>query len=553
MAGNLSTVVEKLRSMHALELNSSTNILSCLTITMINNNNPTDYINQCEVYGYHADTLYENREFQKAESVYRKALSSFKSIPKTTSKTTLVTSNISEITLKNKIYQCCSKLNNESGALAILESIPQKQRPPKVSLGLAKLYQKREMDRPAITCYKEVLKRCPLALDCAIELLNLGEHPNVVISLVSVGCNFDWLPSYIKAHALMVNKEYAKSVAAYEALVKRPTIVSNPSLLCDLATAYCRVGNYRSGIQTFRTLHLQDPRWIKGMDLYAYLLCEDERSSELENLAMQLFTVSEIHPEPWVAMGYNAQSKGDYTKAVYLAARATELDITCIQALLLKGVSLRMLGEVKIAITHFRQALKLAPRRLECYVEIVGCFLQEKRINEALTVSKNAIRVVGPLPNALVLQAGAMLPDKAYDRAIKLAERALSIEPNHQPAIEMLSTIAQKRHRYNDAIKFLRNAIQLHGSSNLHTMLADCYFNTSKFSDAVDHYNLALSLNPNNKEAKEGLKKVHGFEQSAAFETDQDEENAPFETAEDEEGLRMATNIDWPHETPWFS
>ena len=39
------------------------------------------------------------------------------------------------------------------------------------------------MERPAVTCYKDVLKLCPLALDAAQSLMALGTKPKEVQEL----------------------------------------------------------------------------------------------------------------------------------------------------------------------------------------------------------------------------------------------------------------------------------------------------------------------------------------------------------------------------------
>lgn len=63
-----------------------------------------------------------------------------------------------------------------------------------------------------------------------------------------------------------------------------------------------------------------------------------------------------------------------YSRALYLGAKAIQLNSNSVQALLLKGVALRNMGRVQEAIIHFREAMRLAPCRLDCY-EGKKCFL----------------------------------------------------------------------------------------------------------------------------------------------------------------------------------
>lgn len=50
-----------------------------------------------------------------------------------------------------------------------------------------------------------------------------------------------------------------------------------------------------------------------------------------------------------------------------MGAKAIQLNSNSVQALLLKGAALRNMGRVQEAIIHFREAIRLAPCRLDCY------------------------------------------------------------------------------------------------------------------------------------------------------------------------------------------
>lgn len=61
-----------------------------------------------------------------------------------------------------------------------------------------------------------------------------------------------------------------------------------------------------------------------------------------------------------------------YSRALYLGAKAIQLNSNSVQALLLKGAALRNMGRVQEAIIHFREAMRLAPCRLDCYEGMFG-------------------------------------------------------------------------------------------------------------------------------------------------------------------------------------
>ncbi len=132
---------------------------------------------------------------------------------------------------------------------------------------------------------------------------------------------------------------------------------------------------------------------LAGMDVYGYLMAREGHLEDVEVLGGRLFNISDQHAEPWVISGWvwpspnvsetSSDSKATesssvfhrchsfyskrYSRALYLGAKAIQLNSNSVQALLLKGVALRNMGRVQEAIIHFREAMRLAPCRLDCY------------------------------------------------------------------------------------------------------------------------------------------------------------------------------------------
>ena len=66
---------------------------------------------------------------------------------------------LTDIALKLRLHECYLRLGQQSAALTILQSIPAKQRTAKSNMALGSLYQKAGMERPAVTCFREVRSR----------------------------------------------------------------------------------------------------------------------------------------------------------------------------------------------------------------------------------------------------------------------------------------------------------------------------------------------------------------------------------------------------------
>lgn len=60
--------------------------------------------------------------------------------------------------IKYQIHLCHINLKQNQEAVTVLETIPGKQRSPKVNMALGKLYQLGGMERSSVYAFKEVLK-----------------------------------------------------------------------------------------------------------------------------------------------------------------------------------------------------------------------------------------------------------------------------------------------------------------------------------------------------------------------------------------------------------
>lgn len=128
---------------------------------------------------YYADALYNNHQYLQAENLYRQALQFRKNILfKSKNSNHKINDNqnemISDADVKYKIHLCCIALKQKTAAAEILQMISARLRTPKMNMALGNLYKDIGMERVAITCFKEVLRECPLALEAVDNLLKLG-------------------------------------------------------------------------------------------------------------------------------------------------------------------------------------------------------------------------------------------------------------------------------------------------------------------------------------------------------------------------------------------
>ncbi|KAH7985590.1 hypothetical protein HPB49_026351 [Dermacentor silvarum] len=204
-------------------------------------------------YVYCGDAYVQLGDFKRAEAFYQKAIQLKKSAAKAKGKgpTSIITG---DVTSGNDII-AYRESNATAGSTWPWGSC--------ISSG---------NERLAIACYREVLKECPLALQAAKSLLELGVKAEQVAALVlhpggssgsSLPPDMEWLGQWIKANAYLHSREYSSTLLAKEKKVK-----------------------------------------------------------ELQSLSSQLMSVNSRSPEPWIVMAYLCYVIKKGNRAIYFAQKA---------------------------------------------------------------------------------------------------------------------------------------------------------------------------------------------------------------------------------------
>ncbi|XP_075542666.1 anaphase-promoting complex subunit 7 [Dermacentor variabilis] len=472
-------------------------------------------------YVYCGDAYVQLGDFKRAEALYQKAIQLKKSAAKAKGKgpTSIISGDVtSENDIKYQIHVCHVNMKQPTQAISALESIPGKQRSSRVNMALGQLYQQSGNERSAITCYREVLKECPLALEAAKGLLELGVKAVEVAALVlhpggssgsSLPPHMEWLGQWIKANAYLHSREYSSSVTNFKQLEARPQLANNVEILTSLGEAYYHMGDYTSATTTLERVHALDPHLLRGMDVYAALLAKEKKVKELELLSSQLMSVNSRSPEPWIVMAYLCYVTKKGNRAIYFSQKACTLNPRHVEALLLKGTVLLELHKVHEAIAHFGEVFKVAPYRHEAYKGMVDCYLAQLRNNDAAAIASNACKHLGHTPRALTLYASVLMKSPvSLEKAKVCLEKALKQEPTHLPAVYLLAEIYDQQRAYDRGIQLLQKHLENQSTCRLHQMLGDFYARTGEHDKALQHFGIALNLDPSNASARRGTRRV---------------------------------------------
>ncbi|XP_066583882.1 anaphase-promoting complex subunit 7 [Prorops nasuta] len=469
------------------------------------------------VFVYYADSYFYMGKYKKAESLYKKSLQFRKCLLKTKNTAKPAQDNQkelpSDIDIKYQIHLCLIKIKNPQEALQVLQSIPGKQRTAKVNMALAKMFQEQGMERSAITTYKEVLRECPLALEAAEGLLSLGVKGIEVSSLV-IGCasntlNLDWLNTWIKAHAHIHNREYNHAVTTLRSLDNVNLLRDNFNLLTTMGECYYYAGDDKNALLCLRRARIIEPDVMKGVDIYAAVLCKIHHIKELDRLIPVITVNSECTGEIYVAMAYSLYAMRKFSRANTLTAQALNLNPNDIEAAILRGNILMEQKKYLDSLSFFRHAVQLKPYRYEPHKGMVDCLVGMHRLRAALTIASGSCKQLGRTPRVLTLYASVLMKDPvSVGKAKNLLEEALSQDEVYLPAVYLLAEIYEQEMNLEAAIELLERQVEIQPTCKLHQMLGDLWSRVNNVEKALDHYAVALNLDPSSRRALEGMHRL---------------------------------------------
>ncbi|XP_055614250.1 anaphase-promoting complex subunit 7 [Uranotaenia lowii] len=513
----MGTLFDHLKNLFDNELYSNAKTLATMILSVFETNRAI-LAPQQHFYTliYYAESLYQEHQYREAEGIFRQALQAKRLLPKAKSPGGKVIENptdiFSEVEIKFKTAKCLIEIKRFRDAIVVLQSLSIKQRTAKVNMLLSRLYHNHGHERSAIGTYKEVLKDCPLAFEAIEGLLSLGTNGIEVNTLVlnatlAPQCN-DWLSNWIKAHAHIQNRKYSEAIQTLKSVESNTALSNYHQLLVLIGECYYHNGEYENAYTYLKRAHSLYPYMKNGVQILAILMAKKKKVSELEKMIAPTSTFPyEYSSEMWFVMAQYLYSTAKYDKAVYFVQKACFLNPKNAEALILKAEILLQLKKYQEAIAHLRFAQQFAPYRYEVHKVLVETYLNMNRLREAQAQALKALKTIGETPRLLVLLGRTYLKDEGITKAKAktLFQKALELNENYLPAVYLLADVYQQENDVTNCMKLLKKHAMLTQNCKLHAMLGDLLSNDKDHTGALEHYTIALNLDPTNRCAMAGL------------------------------------------------
>jgi len=145
--------------------------------------------------------------------------------------------------------------------------------------------------------------------------------------------------------------------------------------------------------------------------------------------------------------------------------------------------------------------------------------MESNKLKEALGQAREAAQLMPASARAhtLVGRVCFAMPE-AMEKARRAFSKALSLDPNcADTVLAVVRMDMMSEESLAHAISLLEPLLQEDGRDVIHNMLAEVYVLAKNFTHALAHYHHALSLNPESKEAQQGLAHVESLMRTDPF------------------------------------
>jgi tetratricopeptide (TPR) repeat protein len=453
-----------------------------------------------------ADTYFHRKQFRRAANFYGQC-------------TTLVNDGRSSesfgttmiVSIKIKKSKCLVALNDSTGAIQELETIPVKQKTTQVYMTLGRLYQSLKSKRSAINSFKAALALEPLALEVYEILTLLGVDSSELMPYVknamkkSENLTFQvevWLPPLLK---MLISRQLSDAETCVQECNRIESALfpgAKPIfLLRVLAEVAAAANKPQEAMDLYRQIRRLDEHCLDSMDDFGMLLYEGHHEAELNKLANELLAVDDKRDTGWLVAAMYCALKEETDKAKLLTDRVIQMRPQNACAYNLKGKLLIGAGSTEQAIIAFSQANQLS-KDVRTMSNLVAAQLAANKVKDATNTARETVVLCPQSPTSHILLgqclARSTTPSVLID-GIKCFQKALGLDKANVQATALISEAYAVQDRNHEAVAYLLSTLEASPTVEancLRMQLARCYARLEKYSAAIEQLHMVIELDP---------------------------------------------------------
>jgi|UniRef100_A0A7V3VU68 tetratricopeptide (TPR) repeat protein len=405
-------------------------------------------------------------------------------------------------------------LGNLDSAKNTLLTIPESLRTADIYNRLGTLAGKSRNHTEAIDYYKKALK---------FDTLN-------VTALLGIGTGFDIMEKKDSAiYYYEIASRYSNSIdlkrrlidlygdtEQYEKLITiareiLDTEYYDAFVRRSLGFALYKMGHFDESLSEFLISAGLNPRDDYSRFYIARINLERKRYDEAKKAIEEAIKINPDFIELWVYAGFIALDQKDYENARYYFTEAAHRNADMAQIYYLLGVTFELDSNYKEAYFNYKKSIELNPKSLPGLSAFANLCDRIGKKEEALHTFEKIILLDSTDATALNY-VGYTYAEKGekLDSALKLIEKALSIEPNNGYIIDSRGWVYYQKGDYESALNDLKRASELVEDAIILEHLGDVYIKLNDIERAIEVYKKILTIEPENKRVKNKLLNLKG-------------------------------------------
>jgi tetratricopeptide (TPR) repeat protein len=244
-------------------------------------------------------------------------------------------------------------------------------------------------------------------------------------------------------------------------------------------------------------------------DYYLALLdIKDDNTLLAEQKMKDILAIADTSIEAHVSVGFFYYERNRLDEALTIFKNGVEKFPSDFRLNFLSGSTYYRLGKQKESLPFLQKALVLNPSDINT-ISTLGIIYDnlfmdsecEKLYEEAFKYHPDNILLLNNYAYHLAERG------KKLDKALELSKRAVEQEPENSSYLDTYGWVFYKMKDYKNAKIYIEKAVRIGANAVLYDHLGDIYHGMEEIPKALKYWNLALELDPENKDIKFKIEK----------------------------------------------
>lgn len=321
--------------------------------------------------------------------------------------------------------------------------------------------------------------------------------------------------SAILGQIYLEQRQYQKALTIFQSLLGREK--TNPEIKLRVGVAYVGQIQHDSTFadkakKIFEQLETELPNDFRVYWFLGIIASSEKQDSAAATYFERVTSLDEKNAEAWSFLGSNYFERGEFQKLLKSMEQARKLFPADARFYLLTGLAYSRLGQPDPAIQMLEQSYKLNPKDINTLSQLALTYDGLRRWKECDSLYEEALRVDSTsAASAIVLNNyGYSLAERGLqlDRALRMATRAVELEPDNASYLDTLGWIYFKLEKYSDAEGYVAKAVSTGSASAVvNEHLGDVYFKLGDKDKAMKFWQHSLEMDKSNQALKDKIER----------------------------------------------